>query len=225
MNLCFFGGAVFSMSFLMFILLQNEEFFLNHRTNNQHKSVSKVYWAIWKDVKEHVPFYRFTMTCNLILFGAAGCIAVFRKYEINYLHIFGIDNRYNIQEYKMAAIAMIFTGLWFICFYSYALALIVEMYTYDAHDIHGKHDSSGYVFESTYDWVALVFLIFLVILCFNPCFFVKTARKELGYTLLQIFMAPFGKVRFRDFFFTDVLTSIGHPLADIGFIGLHFGNF
>jgi hypothetical protein len=40
--------------------------------------------AIWRDVKQHVPFYRFTMTCNLILFGAAGCIAIFRKYEINY---------------------------------------------------------------------------------------------------------------------------------------------
>ena len=35
---------------------------------------------------------------------------------------------------------------------------------------------------------------------------------------------PFGTVRFRDFFFADVLTSMTKPLADIGFIVLHLGN-
>jgi hypothetical protein len=31
-------------------------------------------------------------------------------------------------------------------------------------------------------------------------------------------MAPFGKVRFRDFFFADVITSMGEPLKDFGTI-------
>ena len=34
----------------------------------------------------------------------------------------------------MAAIGMIFCGLWFMCFYSYILFLIVEMYTDKADD-------------------------------------------------------------------------------------------
>lgn len=46
----------------------------------------------------------------------------------------------------------------------------------------------------------------------------RTARKQLGYTILQILMAPFGKVRFRDFFFADVITSMGEPLKDFGTI-------
>jgi len=34
--------------------------------------------------------------------------------------------------------------------------------------------------------------------------------------------APIGKVRFRDFFFTDVVTSIGSSIADIGIICAYF---
>jgi len=37
-------------------------------------------------------------------------------------------------------------------------------------------------------------------------------------------IAPFGTVRFRDFFFADVITSLTTPLKDIGFIALHLGD-
>jgi hypothetical protein len=29
-------------------------------------------------------------------------------------------------------------------------------------------------------------------------------------------MSPFGKVRFKDFFFADIITSMGKPLTDLG---------
>ena len=35
-------------------------------------------------------------------------------------------------------------------------------------------------------------------------------------------IAPFGKVRFRDFFLADVITSMSTPLADIGLIIILF---
>lgn len=35
-------------------------------------------------------------------------------------------------------------------------------------------------------------------------------------TLKEIFLSPFGRVRFRDFFFADVITSIGTSCGDIG---------
>ena len=38
--------------------------------------------------------------------------------------------------------------------------------------------------------------------------------------LAQIFIAPFGKVRFRDFFLADVITSMSTPLADLGLISI-----
>jgi len=37
-------------------------------------------------------------------------------------------------------------------------------------------------------------------------------------------MSPFGKVRFKDFFFADILTSITTPLADMGFIYVYFAD-
>ena len=40
-------------------------------------------------------------------------------------------------------------------------------------------------------------------------------------------ISPFGSVRFRDFFFTDVVTSVGSILVDIGMIWAYFldGNW
>jgi len=40
-------------------------------------------------------------------------------------------------------------------------------------------------------------------------------------------IAPFGVVRFRDFFFADIITSMGTPLGDIGltFAYISQGNF
>lgn len=36
----------------------------------------------------------------------------------------------------------------------------------------------------------------------------------------NIIIAPFGKVRFRDFFLADVITSMKGPLGDLGLIVL-----
>jgi len=52
----------------------------------------------------------------------------------------------------------------------------------------------------------------------------RTARMELLWTIGQIAIAPFGTVRFRDFFFADIITSIGKTLNDIGFICLYYGS-
>ena len=38
------------------------------------------------------------------------------------------------------------------------------------------------------------------------------------YSLYQIAIAPFGRVRFRDFFFGDVITSIVKPLEDMVYV-------
>lgn len=35
---------------------------------------------------------------------------------------------------------------------------------------------------------------------------------------MEICKAPFGKVRFRDFFFADILTSIVPTLTDLGIV-------
>jgi hypothetical protein len=52
----------------------------------------------------------------------------------------------------------------------------------------------------------------------------RTARFEIFKTLYQCLIAPFGTVRFRDFFLADIVTSMGTPLADIGVIIMYFSQ-
>ena len=42
--------------------------------------------------------------------------------------------------------------------------------------------------------------------------------------IFQIFIAPFGTVRFRDFFLADVITSMGQPLVDLGIAMAYFSQ-
>mmetsp|Transcript_1170 Transcript_1170/g.802 ORF Transcript_1170/g.802 Transcript_1170/m.802 type:complete len:84 (+) Transcript_1170:2124-2375(+) len=59
----------------------------------------------------------------------------------------------------------------------------------------------------------LVAVILFLLICFNPfhCFY-RQARVQLVKTMGHIVISPFGKVRFRHFFFADVLTSMVTPL-------------
>lgn len=74
-----------------------------------------------------------------------------------------------------------------------------------------------YLFYDVPMWLLLAMFIFFFIYCFQPCLSIgyRTARYELGVTIFEIFKAPFGKVRFRDFFFADVITSLSVTLKDI----------
>jgi hypothetical protein len=64
----------------------------------------------------------------------------------------------------------------------------------------------------------VVLFLGMVFYCVQPCFKCgyRTARYQLLITFIEIFKAPFGRVRFRDFFFADVLTSVGTTLQDFG---------
>jgi hypothetical protein len=60
----------------------------------------------------------------------------------------------------------------------------------------------------------LVFIVF-IILCFLPMhvFYMKS-RLELLKTLGHIVIAPFGPVKFKDFFLADILTSMVPTIRD-----------
>ena len=71
-----------------------------------------------------------------------------------------------------------------------------------------------------------VFFVILILFCFQPiikCGY-RTARYQLAYTIWQIFISPFGRVRFRDFFFADVITSVPPSITDISTALYFFGT-
>jgi len=49
---------------------------------------------IWEDIEDKAPLFRFTMACIFVLLGAGLNIHIFKKYEINYFHIFALDYRF-----------------------------------------------------------------------------------------------------------------------------------
>jgi hypothetical protein len=121
----------------------------------------------------------------------------------------------------MVAIGMIFAAVWFLLYDTNMVLMMVDAYTDQV-----IMDPNHWSWHHSYDFIGLFLILFFLIMCCNPfdCFY-KTARKELAWTILQILIAPFGTVRFRDFFFADVLTSMTTPLKDMGFIVLHLGDF
>lgn len=81
----------------------------------------------------------------------------------------------------------------------------------------------AYVFPQPIAAFSLLLFVVFVGLCFAPfhCFYMR-ARKELLVVLINIFISPFGLVRFKHFFLADIITSFVIPLKDIGFIVSYF---
>ena len=76
-----------------------------------------------------------------------------------------------------------------------------------------------YIFDPPTATFAVAILFIMILLCFFPLHvFYMRARLELGKVLLHIFASPFGLVKFKHFFFADILTSFVQPLKDIGSI-------
>ena len=115
---------------------------------------------------------------------------------------------------------MIFAAVWFLLYDSNMILLMIDAYTDQV-----IMDPSRWEWHHSYDFIGLFLALFFILMCFNPmdCFY-RQARKELAWALLQVLFAPFGTVRFRDFFLADVITSMTTPLKDMGFIVLHLGT-
>lgn len=68
-------------------------------------------------------------------------------------------------------------------------------------------------------WPTFIIVVFMIVYCLQPCCKCgyRTARKQIGITLYEIIKAPFGRVRFRDFFMADVICSATVTLNDAAF--------
>lgn len=80
-----------------------------------------------------------------------------------------------------------------------------------------------FIFKHPAAIFTLIALIIFIILCIVPGHVLyHRARKSLFFVLLNILISPFGVVRFRHFFFADILTSFVNPLRDLGHTGCFF---
>ena len=75
-----------------------------------------------------------------------------------------------------------------------------------------------WLFSGQPAYFMLALVIFFLLYCTQCCLKCgyRRARYQLLITLKEIIISPFGRVRFRDFFFADVITSLGGSLQDFG---------
>lgn len=82
-----------------------------------------------------------------------------------------------------------------------------------------------YIFNPPDAGFCLALIIVFALLCFMPLHsFYLHSRKELGRTLLNIIAAPFGLVKFKHFFLTDILTSMSYTFRDLGSLVCFFAT-
>ena len=74
-------------------------------------------------------------------------------------------------------------------------------------------------------WPSFLLVSSIVLLTLNPVdVLYKKFRYELLYSMFHNIIAPFGLVRFKEFFLGDILTSMVRPLIDVYFIGCYFSS-
>ena len=95
--IAFFGGGIIISSIVMIMFSFNHkqlhadygQIFDETKEEDYEDTLrDKSYKMIWENMEGKAPIFKFTFAIIYILFGAGVCVNVYRKYEINYFHIF-----------------------------------------------------------------------------------------------------------------------------------------
>lgn len=155
---------------------------------------------------ERLPIYRGLFMLIICFLGAGVCIKLFKKHKINYVYIFEVVPSSRLNQYQMYKIYLSLLFVWL-------FMTIIEVTRIKGYSIfnYGELETDGYH--------SLVMIVTFLIILLNPLnTMYREFRYELLYSLYQNVIAPFGYVRFKDFFLGDILTSMTRPLIDIYFI-------
>ena len=145
------------------------------------------------------PAFNFTLVLIEVLIGIGVNIIILRKYRINYIYIFEIDPKLRLGSAEMFQNGLLLLTVWMVSLVLSKMTLCFGL------------------FGSQYALFSLVINIMIVTFLFFPfhCSYYEF-RKGIIVTLIRNIF-PIGKnsVRFRDFLFGDVLTSLNKPFASI----------
>ena len=149
--------------------------------------------------KPFFPFFSFSyiIILSLILLGID--IMILKYYKINYAYIFELDTKNKIQPIGIFQHAFGLASIWMILFLMMKLALKFGL------------------FGGEYTLFPLIMNTLLIIILFLPFHILYLSfRKGLLLVLIRN-LFPFGKntVRFKDFVFGDILTSLSDPFKNL----------
>ena len=145
------------------------------------------------------PAFNFGFAVILIMLGVGINLVVLRKYRINYIYIFEIDPKLRLGPGEMFQNGLLMLSVWLI------LIILAKL------TINFKF------FGSEYSLFSLILNCLLIVFFFFPfhCMY-YSFRQGIIVTLIRN-LFPFGKntVRFRDFLFGDILTSLNKPFTSL----------
>ena len=149
--------------------------------------------------KPFFPFFSFSyiIILSLILLGID--MMILKYYKINYAYIFELDTRNKIKPFEIFQNAFGLSAIWIILFLLMKLSLKFDL------------------FGGEYTLFPLIMNAILIIILFFPFHIIYLSfRKGLLVVLLRN-LFPFGKntVRFKDFIFGDILTSLSDPFKNL----------
>ena len=145
------------------------------------------------------PFFSFSYIIILSLFLLGIDMSILQRYKINYAYIFELDTKNKIKPFAILQNAMGLLALWMILFLMMKLSLKFNL------------------FSGEYTLFPLIMNTSLVIILFLPFHILYLSfRKGLLLVLIRN-LFPFGKntVRFKDFVFGDILTSLSDPFKNL----------
>ena len=145
------------------------------------------------------PAFNFTFILIELILGVGLNIIILRRYRINFIYIFEIEPKNRLGQYEIFQIGLCLLSIWSLFILITKMTLMFNLF-----------NGAFYLFTLA----NLCSILLLFIFPFH-CSYLEF-RKGIFITLLRNF-APFTKnsVRFRDFVFGDVLTSINKPLASL----------
>ena len=190
----FVGGIVTLMIILIFLIIIPEQ-------SDDEKSHLD-------ELTSGIEIYYFALLICFILAATGFCVQTFRKYNVNYAFIFEIDTHYRLIHHQLYRVAIIFSFIWFFC-------LVWQFLQIKLNEVF---DTDLPIFT------ILLVISFLTICClpFHVCYL--RGRVQVAKTLFNIFISPFGKVRFRHFFLADVITSMTASLENTATITCYFAT-
>lgn len=143
----------------------------------------------------------------LCFFFTSIVIAVWRAYKVNYVKVFDIHKNYKMNQWQFIKM---FLNVWAI----FSFICILEISSVKGY----LNISAGY-----HSWPTMVLVIVILIMWIFPFDYLERSfRFELIKVLGRNIFTPFFKVRFRDFFFGDVLTSLTSKLVDNAYLACYF---
>ena len=159
-------------------------------------------------VKPFFPAFNFSLVIILAFFGVSLNLYILKKYKINYLYIFEVEPKLRLGSTELLEFSLFLLLFW--CIFMLCAKIVYNYTTFG---------NSYYIFP-------LLIIIFLFVFLLIPInFMYYDFRKGIVKTFIRN-LFPFGKkgVRFRDFVFGDILTSLTKPLCSLALTFCLIGN-